>query len=93
MVISVFGVTKFCFAENAGTSNTSLDKPNTVKTNPSHKNVKLQERIITNEAEYAEMVKDYERELAQSSMKSKTSAKTRLAVSSSSSSSSAKTSH
>ncbi len=92
MVISVFVSAKVCFAEVTRTLNTSASNLNTLKTNPSHKSVKSQERIITNEAEYAEMVKHYERELAQSSIKSKTSAKTRFAVSSSSSSSSAKTS-
>ncbi len=86
IVISMFGVTKVCFAEDTGTSKTSLHKPNTVKTMTDHKDVKSQERTITNEAEYAEMVKDYERKLAQHSTKSKVSAKARLAVSSTSSS-------
>lgn len=93
IVIGVFGSANVCFAEVTGVSNTSVSKPNALKTNTGHKSVKSQERIITNEAEYAEMVKDYERELAQSSIQSKTSVKMRRAVSSSASSSSAKPSH
>jgi hypothetical protein len=92
IVISVFISTQVCFAEVAGVSNTSAAKLNTLKTNAEN-NAKLPERIITNEAEYAEMVQDYERKRAQSSIKSNTSAKIRFAVSSSSSSSSIKPNH
>lgn len=83
IVISAFGLANTCFADATRASNTSASKVNILKTKADHKSVKLQERTITNEAEYAEMVKDYERELAQSSRKSKT----RPAASSNSSSS------
>lgn len=85
-VISLCGLTNVCFAEVTLASNSSARNTTT-----GHKIVKSQERIITNEAEYAEMVRDYE--LARSSSKAKAFAKRPIAASSSSSAKSAKPHH
>lgn len=82
LLIAMCLAANVCFAETTPASKNSLSKASANKTSAGYKSP---ERIITNEAEYAEMVRDYERQRAQSSIKSKTATKTHLAVSSSSS--------
>ncbi len=89
ILMSVFISVQDCFAEVAGVSNTSASRLKTHKPNAEN-NPTFPERIITNEAEYAEMVQEYERNRAQSSIKSTNPAKAHSAVSSVSSSSSRK---